>query len=147
MREEWKCRFDSGNDEESTPKNGRQRLNDFLAFLVFGGRPGFEPALNKTGIMLQKIERNDSRQHREEKPVSPRLPEMESPGGGEKHDSHDDLKPDEAGNSLLCEFLHDLRSVANSGRSDYLQIGRTSMPSFRPHFEQPAGTQWQQYHR
>ena len=139
--------FDSGNDEESAPKNGRQRLNDLLAFLVFGGRPGFQPALNKAGIMFQKIERDDSRQHREEKPVSPCLPEMESPGGGEKHDSHDDLKPDEARDTLLCEFLPDLRSVAKWFRSDYLQIDRAPMPSFRQHFEQPAGTQWQQYHR
>jgi hypothetical protein len=49
------------NRVESAPKNGRQRLNDLLAFLVFGGRAGFEPTLNKTGIMLQKIERDDSR--------------------------------------------------------------------------------------
>jgi len=31
--------FDSGSDDESAPKNGRQRLDDFLALLVFGGRP------------------------------------------------------------------------------------------------------------
>jgi hypothetical protein len=86
--------------------------------LVFGGRAGFEPALNKTGIMLQKIERDDSRQHREEKPKSPRLPEMESPGGGEKHHRRDDLKPDEAGNSLLCEFLHDLRKLNSNNTID-----------------------------
>ena len=73
--------FDSGNDDESAPKNGRQRLNDFLAFFVFGGRAYLEPTLNKAGIMFQKIERDDSRQHREKKPKSPRLPEMESPGG------------------------------------------------------------------
>jgi len=30
MREKRKCRFDSGNDDESAPKNGRQRLNDPL---------------------------------------------------------------------------------------------------------------------
>jgi hypothetical protein len=47
---------------------------------VFGG-PRFEPPLNKTGIMFQEIERDDSRQHREEKPKSPRLPETESPAG------------------------------------------------------------------
>jgi hypothetical protein len=76
--------FDSGNDEESAPKNGRQRLNDLLALLVFGGRADLEPALNKARIMFQEIERDDRRQHREEKPKSPRLPEMESPGGGEK---------------------------------------------------------------
>jgi hypothetical protein len=33
--------------------------------------------------------------------------EIESPRGSEKHQSHDDLKPDEARDSLLCEFLHD----------------------------------------
>jgi hypothetical protein len=44
--------FDSRNDDEGAPKNGRQRLNDLLALLVFGGRPEFEPALNKTGITL-----------------------------------------------------------------------------------------------
>jgi hypothetical protein len=54
--------FDSGHDEKSAPKDGRQRLNDLLALLVFGGRPDFEPALNKTGIMFQEIERDDSRQ-------------------------------------------------------------------------------------
>ena len=60
--------FDSGNDDESAPKNGRQRLNDLLALLVLGGRADLEPTLNKTGIMFQKIERDDSRQHREKKP-------------------------------------------------------------------------------
>jgi hypothetical protein len=44
--------FDSGNDEESAPKNGRQRLNDFLALLMLGGRADLEPTLNKTGITL-----------------------------------------------------------------------------------------------
>jgi hypothetical protein len=73
--------FDSGNDDESAPQNGRQRLNDFLALFVFGGRAYLEPTLNKAGIMFQKIERDDSRQHREKKPKSPRLSEMESPGG------------------------------------------------------------------
>ena len=51
--------LESGTDEESAPKYGRQRLNDLLAFLVFGGRPGFEPALNKTGIMFKEIERDE----------------------------------------------------------------------------------------
>ena len=138
--------FDSGNDDESAPKSGRQRLNDLLAFPVFGGWPGFEPALNKAGIMLQKIERDDSRQHREEKPKGPRLPEMQSPSGREKHQRRDDLKPNEAGNSLLCEFLHDLRRVANC-RSDCLQIGRVFMPSFHQYFRQPAETEWQQHYR
>jgi hypothetical protein len=105
--------FDSGNDDEGAPKNGRQRLNDFLALFTLGGRADLEPTLNKTGIMLQEIERDDSRQHREEKPKKPRLPEMQSPGRCEKHHRHDDLKPDEARDSLLCEFLHDLWSVAN----------------------------------
>jgi hypothetical protein len=31
--------FDSGNDGESAPKNGPQRLDDFLALLVFGDGP------------------------------------------------------------------------------------------------------------
>jgi hypothetical protein len=53
MREEWKClSFDSGNDEESAPKNGRQRLNDFLVLFVLGGWADLEPTLNKTGIMF-----------------------------------------------------------------------------------------------
>jgi hypothetical protein len=60
--------FDSGNDDEGAPKNGRQRLNDFLALFTLGGRADLEPTLNKTGIMFQEIERDDSRQHREEKP-------------------------------------------------------------------------------
>jgi hypothetical protein len=52
----------------ASKSGGGQGLNDFLALLVCGGRTGFESALNKTGIMLQEIERDDSRQHREEKP-------------------------------------------------------------------------------
>ena len=44
--------FDSGNDNERAPKNGRQRLNDFLALFVLGGRPELEPTLNKSAIML-----------------------------------------------------------------------------------------------
>ncbi len=55
MREEMEVSFDSGNDE-SAPKNGRQRLNDFLALLVFGGRADLEPTLYKTGIALQEIQ-------------------------------------------------------------------------------------------
>jgi len=53
----------------------------FWLFFLFGGRAYLEPILNKAGIMFQKIERDDSRQHREKKPKSPRLSEMESPGG------------------------------------------------------------------
>ena len=112
MREEWKCRSIPGT-MRGAPKNGRQCLNDLLALLVLGGRADLEPTLNKTGIMFQEIEADDSRQHREEKPKNPRLPEMESPGGGEKHYRHDDLKPDETSDSLLCQFLHDLRTVSH----------------------------------
>ena len=57
----------------------------------------------------------------------------------EKHHRHDDLKPDEARESLLCEFLHDLRSVTKWFKGDYLQIHR-SRPG-RPLFHvlrQPA---------
>src|SRR5271165_7610054 len=64
--------------------------SSFLA----GPSTDFEPSLDKTGIMFQKIERDDSRQHREEKPKSPRLPEMQGSGGHEKHHRHDALKPD-----------------------------------------------------
>jgi hypothetical protein len=39
--------FDSGHDQ-GVPKNGGEGLNDLLTLLVFGGRPGFEPALNKS---------------------------------------------------------------------------------------------------
>jgi hypothetical protein len=63
--------------------------------------------------MFQEIKRDDGRQRREEKPKSPRFPEMESPGGGEKHHRHYDLTPDEASNSLPCEFFHNLRNVAH----------------------------------
>jgi hypothetical protein len=38
---------------------------------------------------------------------------MQSPGRGEKHHRHDDLKPDEARDSLFCEFLHDLKTVSH----------------------------------
>jgi len=95
--------FDSGNDNESAPKNGRQRLNDFLVFFVFGGRAYLEPTLNKAGIMFQKIERNESTAPRKEakKPTPLRNGESRR---GEKHHSHDDLRSDKAPDSLLSDF-------------------------------------------
>jgi hypothetical protein len=51
--------FDSGDDEKSAPKDGGQRLNNFLALLVFGGRADLEPALYETGITFQEIQRHD----------------------------------------------------------------------------------------
>lgn len=41
MREEWK--FDSGTMMRAHQRMGRQRLDDLLALLVFGGRPCLEP--------------------------------------------------------------------------------------------------------
>jgi hypothetical protein len=68
-------------DDKSALKDGRQRLNDFLALLVFGGRAGLESTLNKSGIMFQKMRRDDGRQHRKEKPKNPRLAETHRPSG------------------------------------------------------------------
>ena len=58
--------FDSGNDEESAPKNGRQRSNDFLALVAFGGGPGVEPTLNKAGkynMTADNTERRSQKAH------------------------------------------------------------------------------------
>jgi hypothetical protein len=65
--------FDSGNDEESAPKNGRQRFNDLLAPLVSADGLALSRLSTRPGSCFRKIERDDSRQHREEKPKSPRL--------------------------------------------------------------------------
>ena len=83
---EYEVSFDSGDDEKGAPKDGGQRLNDFLALFMLGGRADLGPTLNKTGIMFQEIERDDSRQQREENPKNPRRPEMESSGGSEKRE-------------------------------------------------------------
>jgi hypothetical protein len=46
--------FDSGDDEKGAPKDGGQRLNDFLALFVLCGRADLEPALNRAGSCFRK---------------------------------------------------------------------------------------------
>jgi hypothetical protein len=107
--------FDPGDDDHPAREDTGQRLNDFLALFSFGARSGLEPALKKTGIAFEEMQRYQGHLDREENPVNPRLPITYRPSGQKEHQRHNDLKPDDARDGLLCEILHVIQGPSPTG--------------------------------